>query len=155
MKDLIIITYIKKITLYDNIIKLKPYLFSHLVVMSLYLCEFSIFIFTIYETVIEQLDLNNGIIPDYVLGFNTYLLLNQLIGFILLGFFEIIHFFIFFIYKFLFKKIFLFKNKFLTNNFIYHIFWTFGVYITIIIFIFTVLYLISISREGFVWLLNR
>ena len=149
------IKFLKKFTLYDNIIKLKKYWFSHIAVIGLYLCEFCMLILTIYETILEQINLNNGIVPDYVLGFSTYLLLNQLISFIFLGFFEIILFITFIISKFLFKKVFIVKSKFLINNRFYHIIWIFGIYIASIIAICVFLYLIIIAHEGIIWLLDK
>lgn len=149
------IKILKKITLYNNIIKLKTYWLSHIAVIGLYLSEFCMFILTIYETIIEKIDLNNGIVPDYVLGFNTCLLLNQLIGFILLGFFEITLFIIFFIFKFLFKKAFIVKSQFLMKNHIYHIIWLFGIYMVSIIAFCVFIYLIIIAYEGITWFLDK
>ena len=149
------IKFLKIITMYNNIIKLKSYWLSHIAIIVFYLCELCIFIMTIYETIIEQIDLNNGIVPDYVLGFNTYLLLNQLIAVIIFGFFEIILFIIFFISKFLFKKVFIVKSKFLTNNRTYHIFWVLGIYIALIIAFCVFVYLLIIAQDGIIWLLEQ
>lgn len=148
-------TLLKNMILYNHIIKMKPYWLSHIAVWSFLICEAFIFILTFYETISEQIDLKNGIVPDYILGFNTYFMLNQLIGLMLLGFFLIALFILFLIIKFLFKKNFLIKTNFLTNNFIYHVIWTFGIYATTIIFIFTTIYLVSISYEGILWLLDK
>ena len=107
------------------------------------------------ETIFELINLKNGIVPDYIFGFKTYFLINHLLGFILLGFFDIALVILFFIFKFAFKKIFLIKAKIFTHNNIYHIFWTFGIYITAIIIFCTTVYLISISYEGILWLMEK
>lgn len=147
--------YIKLITFYSYVIKLKQFLFSHIAVWYFYFCEICVLILTIYETISEQIELKNGITLDYVFGFNTHFLINQLIGFILLGFFEIAIFIIFLLIKFLLKKDFLIKSKILTNNLFYHIIWILGFYITLIISICTIIYLISISHEGILWLIDK
>ena len=148
------IKFLKQITLYNNIMNLKQYWFSHIAVWSLYFCEVCIFVLTLFETISEQIDLKNGIVPDYVFGFNTYLILNHLLGYILLGFFDIALVILFFIFKLVFKKNFRIKAKFFANNHIYHIFWAFGFYITAIIVICITIYLISISYEGILWLIK-
>ena len=57
-------TLLKNMILYNHIIKMKPYWLSHIAVWSFFGCEILIFILTLYETISEQIDLNNGIIPD-------------------------------------------------------------------------------------------
>lgn len=145
----------KHITLYNNIIKLKQYWHSHIAVWSFYFCEICILILTLYESISEQIDLKNGIVPDYIFGFKTYFLINHLLGFILLGLFNIALVIIFFIFKLIFKKIFLIKAKFFTQNNIYHAFWLLGIYITAIIVICITIYLASISYERILWLLDK
>ena len=145
----------KKNTLYNNIINLKQYWLSHIAVWSFYFCEICVIILTFYESISEQIDLKNGIVPDYILGFKTYFSINHLLSFILLGLFDIALVIIFFIFKLVFKKKFLIKAKIFTHNNIYHIFWTFGIYITAIIVICMTIYLISISYEGILWLLDK
>ena len=141
---------------FKNIIfKLKQQKWTHIVVAGFYICELCTLLLTFYETISEQIDLKNGIVPDYVFGFNTYLLLNQLIGFILLGFFEIILLIIFFILKFLSKKDFIIKTNFLLNNRIYHITWLLGIYITSIATFCVFIYLIIIAHEGIIWLIDQ
>ena len=142
------IKFFKQITFYNNIINLKLYWLSHIAVWSFYFCEICIYILTLYETISEQIDLINGIVPDYIFGFKTYFLINHLLGFILLGLFDIALVIIFFVFKLVFKKIFLIKAKIFTHNYIYHIFWTFGIYITAITTICMTIYLASISYEG-------
>jgi len=149
------IKFLKKITLFNNIINLKQYWLSHIAILSFYFCEICVFILTLIETISEQIDLKNGIVIDYIFGFKTYFLINHLLGFILLGLFDIALLILFFIFKFIFKKNFFIKAKFFTNNHFYHIFWTFGFYITAIVVICMAIYLISISYEGFLWLLDK
>ena len=145
---------IKKLTLYNQIIKLKSNIFFHVAVWCFYVCEISVFILTLCETIFQKIDIRNGIVPDYILDFSTDFLYNQLIGFMLLGFFEIILFIVFcFLNLSLIKKL-LIKSRILNNNVIYHMFWIFGIYITIIIIICTLIYIISISMEGFLWLID-
>ena len=148
------IKHFKQITLYNNIINFKQYWLTHIAVWSFYFCEVCVIILSLYENISEQINLKNGIVPDYIIGFKTYFLINQLIGFILLGVLGIILFILFFIIKLAFKKNFLIKSNFITNNFTYHVFWTFGFYITAIIVICMTIYLISISYEGILWLIK-
>ena len=135
--------------------KLKQQKWTHIVVAGFYICELCILLLTFYETISEQIDLKNGIVPDYIFGFKTYFLINHLLGFILLGLFDIALVIIFFIFKLIFKKIFLIKAKFFTQNNIYHAFWLLGIYITAIIVICMTIYLASISYEGILWLLDK
>ena len=137
------------------IYKLKQQKWTHIVVAGFYICELCTLLLTFYETVFEQIDLKNSIVPDYVLGFNTYLILNQLIGFILLGFFEIILLIVFFISKFMLKKEFIIKTNFFINNCIYHIIWLFGICMTSIITFCVFIYLIIITHEGIIWLIDQ
>lgn len=147
------IDLLRKIKLY--FFHLKKQTWTHITVWSFFVCEAFVLILTAYETISEQIDLKNGIVPDYIFGLKTYFLINHLLGFMLLGLFEIILIIIFFIFKLVFKKKFLIKAKCFTHNNIYNYFWTFGFYITAIVTFCMAIYLVSISYEGFLWLLDK
>ena len=134
---------------------MKKYWISHIAIGSFYVCECLILSLTICVTISEQVDLARGIVPDYVLGFNTYLLINHFILLFLLGLAEIILFIIFLFVRLIFRKSFLVNEPFLTTNFIYHIFWTLGFYVTFIITFCVFIYLITITHEGIVWIVDQ
>ena len=149
------IKLLKKIIFYDEIIKFKSFLISHIAIWSLFVCEICIFILTFFETISEQIDLKNKIALDYILGFKTYFLLNNLIFYMLFGFFTIVLFILFYILKTIFKKNLIIKKGFLTDNYIYHKIWPIGMYITLIISFCVFIYLLTISYEGVKWLVDK
>lgn len=147
--------YIKLITFYNYIIKLKPYWISHIAVAVFYIFETFAVALTMYITISELIGLKNGITPDYVLGFNTCFLLSHLIFYMLFGFFTIALFILFYILETKFKKNLIIKKGFLINNYIYHKIWLIGIYITLIISFCIFIYLITISYEGIKWLIDK
>ncbi len=149
------IKLLKKIIFYDEIIKFKSFLISHIAIWSLFVCEICIFILTFFEAISEHIDLKNGITPDYILGFNSYFLLNNLIFYMLFGFFTTVLFILFYILKTIFKKNLIIKKGFLTDNYIYHKIWLIGMYITLIISFCVFIYLLTISYEGVKWLVDK
>ncbi len=149
------IKLLKKIIFYDDIIKFKSFLVSHIAVWSFFVCEICIFILTFYETISEQIDLKNGITPDYIIGVDTYFLINNLIFYMLFGLFTTALFILFYILKTIFKKNLTIKKGFLTDNYIYHKIWLIGIYITLIISFCVFIYLIIISYECINWLLDK
>ena len=81
--------YIKLITFYNYIIKLKTYWISHIAVAVFYIFETFAVALTMYITISELIDLKNGITSDYVLGFNACFLLSHLIFYVLFGFLQL------------------------------------------------------------------
>ena len=146
---------IKKITFYQQVLKLKSFWISHIAVAGFYICEIFTLILTIFETLNEQYNLKNGIVQDYVFGFKIYFLLNHFLFFMFLGFCEIVLFILFVIIKFILKKDFIIKFKLFTNNTIYNFFWTIGFYVTFIISFCVFIYLIIIMKEGIIWLIEQ
>ena len=148
------IKFLRQITFYNYIIKLKSHLVSHIAVASFYLWEIIVLILTIYETILEQINISNGYIPDYVFGFKTYLLLNQFLGIIILGIYDIALLILFLVIIKFFKKNFMIKTKYLINSSTYNLAWTFGIYTTLLILLYTFVDIIRILLQGIIWLIE-
>ena len=133
--------YIKNLTLYNMVIKLKPFWVSHLSVLCLLLCE-------IFAIVYAFLLHNENPTADYIIEYPLAFALSHLCLFTILGFLEFLLFGSQILIKLFLKKCFITNNEFLLNNKIYHVLWVLVNYIAVILSISTFIYILNLIKDG-------
>ncbi len=125
---------IKKLTLYNQIIKLKSYWFSHIAVAAFYLCEVFIGLMCFVDTDVK----------NFGLKFITFQIIGML-GIGLLG----LMFCPWLLFMIIFNNKFYVKNKFICENTIYNILWIIGIYVVLFAILGTVFTITKNWAEDF------
>ena len=136
--------YIKKLTLYNKLIKLKPLWISHLSILFLLIFEIS--------AIIDVFILHNEEpSADYIIDFPLAIKLSHFFAFLFLGILINLMYGFQIVIKIYLKKTFIVHNKFLLNNTIYHFFWVLTNYFTIFLAICTLPTVINMIKGWLEW----